>query len=254
MTLLSLNNVERRFGGLRAVAGVSFDVPAGRVTGLIGPNGSGKTTVINLVTGMLSVTSGRITFKGNDISELPPHEVARAGVARTFQSIRLLRDLSVLDNVAIGFHRHEKTNLVENLFGLPAARRERREFRDRANALMKRFGMTDYADYAAGQLSYGHQRKVEVMRAVAAAPDLLLLDEPVAGMNDVEAYELADLFRELVADGIAILLVEHNMRFVMALCEHIHVVNSGQLIASGPPDAVANDPSVIAAYLGEARA
>jgi branched-chain amino acid transport system ATP-binding protein len=254
VSLLALSNVERRFGGLRAVAGVSFEVPGGRVTGLIGPNGSGKTTVINLITGMLSVTAGNITFKGEDISELPPHEVARAGVARTFQNIRLLRDLSVLDNVVIGFHRHERTNLVENLLGLPAARRERRAFRERAYELMKRFDMTRYADHAAGQLSYGHQRKVEIMRAVATAPDLLLLDEPVAGMNDVEAYALADLLRELVADGIAILLVEHNMRFVMSLCAHINVVNSGQLIASGTPDEIAGDPAVIAAYLGESRA
>lgn len=254
MTLLVLQNVERRFGGLRAVGGVSFEVPAGRITGLIGPNGSGKTTVINLVTGMLSVTSGTIWFKDADISEYPPHKVARAGIARTFQNIRLLRDLSVLDNVAIGFHRHEKTNVVENLLGLPAVRRERREFRERAQALLKRFGMTEFANYAAGQLSYGHQRKVEIMRAIATAPDILLLDEPVAGMNDVEAQELGGLFRELVADGMAILLVEHNMRFVMALCEHIHVVNSGKLISSGAPDVIANDPAVIAAYLGEPRA
>jgi branched-chain amino acid transport system ATP-binding protein len=254
VTLLVLDNVERRFEGLRAVAGVSFSVPPACITGLIGPNGSGKTTLINLISGMLSISSGNIVFDGNDISMLPPHKVARMGIARTFQNIRLLRDLSVRDNIVVGFHRHEQTNIFENLFGFPAACRERKEFRNRAELLMKRLTMIDYADTPAGQLSYGHQRKVEIMRAIAASPALLLLDEPVAGMNDVEAHELGHLLRELAADGIAILLVEHNMRFVMSLCENIHVMNSGQLIASGRAETVIKDPAVITAYLGVSHA
>ncbi len=252
--LLALDNVERLFGGLRAVAGVSFTVPAARITGLIGPNGSGKTTLINLVSGMLSVSSGKIVLNGVDISTLAPHKVARAGIARTFQNIRLLKDLTVRDNVAIGFHRNEKTNIFENLFGLPSARRERKKLREQADLLIERMAMKNYADRPAGELSYGHQRKVEIMRAIASSPALVLLDEPVAGMNDVEAQELSHLLRELTADGIAILLVEHNMRFVTALCETIHVMNSGRLISSGKTETVLKDPAVIAAYLGEPRA
>jgi branched-chain amino acid transport system ATP-binding protein len=250
VTRLSLDRVSKRFGGVEAVAGVSFDVPGGQITGLIGPNGAGKTTLVNLITGMLKVSSGRIGIDGRDITEAPPHRVARAGIARTFQNIRLLREASVLDNVVIGYHRHERTSFAQNLLGLPAARRERATLREAARLLLERFEMSRYADYPATALSYGHQRRVEMMRALAARPALLLLDEPVAGMNDVEAEELGSIIRALARDGLGILLIEHNLRFIMSLCTEVHVVTSGRLIASGSPEHVCSDPAVIAAYIG----
>ena len=252
MALLETQAVSKRFGGVEAVAGLTIAVASGTITGLIGPNGAGKTTVVNLITGLLQATSGRILFRDEDITALPADAVARRGVARTFQNIRLLKEASVLDNVVVGYHVREKTSLLDNLLGLPAARRERRDFVGRARELIKRFRMERYADHPAGSLSYGHQRRVEVMRALAMDPALLLLDEPVAGMNDVEAEALGRIFRDLAAEGLAILLIEHNMRFVMSHCAQIYVVNVGRLIASGTPQTVSEDPTVIAAYLGEA--
>lgn len=250
MPLLSLEGVERRFGGLRAVSNVSFAAETGRITGLIGPNGAGKTTVINLITGLLRLSAGRVVFDGADIGAAPPHAVARAGIARTFQNIRLLPEQSVLDNVAAGFHRHEAGSAMAALFGLSSARAARRRTLDGAAELLSRFGMTSYAAHPAGTLAYGHQRRVEIMRALATGPRLLLLDEPVAGMNDVEAEGLGQVFRRLAEEGMSILLVEHNMRFVCGACDVVHVLDAGSLIASGPPAAVVADPAVIEAYLG----
>ena len=252
MSLLRTETVSKRFGGVDAVGGLSISIEAGRITGLIGPNGAGKTTMVNLITGLLQATSGRILLRDEDITALPANEVARRGVARTFQNIRLLKEASVVDNLVVGYHIRETSNLLDNLLGLPAARRERQLFAGKAQELITRFRMERYQEHLAGSLSYGHQRRVEIMRALAMGPSLLLLDEPVAGMNDVEANELGVIFRDLAADGMALLLIEHNMRFVMSHCEQIYVVNAGRLIASGPPEVVSNDPSVISAYLGEA--
>jgi branched-chain amino acid transport system ATP-binding protein len=250
VTVLRLDSVSKRFGGVDAVADLSFAVAPGHVTGLIGPNGAGKTTVINLVTGILAPTRGRILVGDRDIGTLAPYQIARTGIARTFQNVRLLREASVLDNLVVGFHRHERTSLFANLVGLPAVWRERGEFRRRALDLLARFGMSDYAAAQAGALSYGHQRRVEIMRALATEPRFLLLDEPVAGMNDVEAASLGAVFRDLAAAGMAVLLIEHNMRLVMEVCDIVHVVDSGRLIASGPPDSVSADEAVLKAYLG----
>ena len=250
MALLQLEALTRRFGGVEAVSNIGLEVPAGRITGVIGPNGAGKTTLVNLITGMLLPSEGRITFDGRDISRLEPAAIARLGVARTFQTIRLLGDASALDNVVAGFHRHQRSSTLANLLGLPAARRELAGFRGRARSLLARFGVAAYADVPAGELSYGHQRRVEMARALALEPRLLLLDEPVAGMNDVEALALGEVFRSLAADGMGVLLIEHNMRFVMALCGWIHVMDSGRLIASGTPAQIASHPDVIRAYLG----
>ncbi len=251
MTLLALDSVSKSFGGVTAVAGLSLSVAPGRITGLIGPNGAGKTTVLNLITGMHRATAGTIRFRGADVTALAPHRRARAGMGRTFQNIRLLNEASVLDNVVIGFHRHETTSLLANLLGLPAAGRERRRLTGEAQALLERFGMAHFARQPAGSLSYGHQRRLEIIRALATGPDLLLLDEPVAGMNDVEAEELAAILRQIAAGGPGLLVIEHNMRFVMALCEVVHVLDAGRLIASGPPAAVYDDPQVVAAYVGD---
>jgi branched-chain amino acid transport system ATP-binding protein len=247
---LRLNGLSKRFGGLEAVANLSLTIEPGVVTGLIGPNGAGKSTIVNLITGVLMPTAGRILIGERSIDGLAPYEVARAGIARTFQNVRLLRETSVLDNIVIGFHRHERTSLWANLVGLPSVWRERRDFRERAAKLLERFGMTQYTETPAGALSYGHQRRVEVMRALASDPQFLLLDEPVAGMNDVEANELGAVVRELASAKIGILLIEHNMRFVMNLCDFIYVVDSGRLIASGPPIDIGSNPAVIEAYLG----
>jgi branched-chain amino acid transport system ATP-binding protein len=251
MTALNIDGVSKRFGGLLAVAEFSMRVPPGEITGLIGPNGAGKTTVVNLITGVFSLTTGTIKFGDQDLTTAPRHVVARAGIARTFQTIRLLPDASVLENVMIGMHRNETVGLFSQLLGLPASVRETARFRDEAMALLERFGMIRYADFDAGTLSYGDQRRVEMMRALASKPKMLLLDEPVAGMNDVEAGKLGDIFSQLAGEGMGVLLIEHNIRFVTKQCRHVYVLDTGRLIAEGTPEQVVNDKAVITAYLGD---
>jgi branched-chain amino acid transport system ATP-binding protein len=250
LTTLRIDRVSKNFGGVAAVSDISLQVPPGVITGLIGPNGAGKTTLINLITGISTVSGGSIHFGAQDITQAPAHMVARAGITRTFQNIRLLAEASVIDNVMIGFYRRESTPAWASLLGLPSARRETRSLRARAMLLLQRFGMADLAEHEAGGLAYGHQRRVEMMRALASDPALILLDEPVAGMNDVEAGELGDIFADLARQGMGVLLIEHNVRFVTRLCERIHVLDSGRMIASGTPSEVVNDPEVISAYLG----
>ena len=250
MTHLRLENVSRLFGGVHAASDVSLIAPAGVITGLIGPNGAGKTTVVNLITGVLKLNSGQIFVGDKDVTEAPMEEVARAGVSRTFQNIQLLPEATVLENVMIGFYRVDRSSPIAQLLGLPSARAAQREARERSLALLERFDMLHYADHLASALAYGHQRRVEMMRAIAANPEVLLLDEPVAGMNDVEAGSLGELFVSLAESGMAILLIEHNMRFVTSLCPVIFVLDSGKIIASGPTEDVVGNPDVIRAYLG----
>jgi branched-chain amino acid transport system ATP-binding protein len=253
MSSLRLEGVAKRFGGLTAVSPFSMEVPRGKITGLIGPNGAGKTTVVNLITGVFTLTEGTIKFGDMDLTHAPRHEVARAGVSRTFQTIRLLPDATVTANIMIGMYRHQRTSLLAQMFGLPASRAETARFRDEVHALLQRFDMTRYADYPAGALSYGDQRRVEMMRALALKPEVLLLDEPVAGINDVAAAKLGEIFRSIATEGegIGVLLIEHNMRFVTNLCDYVYVLDSGKLIAEGSAAAVVSDPNVIKAYLGE---
>lgn len=248
---LAIENVSRHFGGLRAVQSVSFIVNPGRVTGLIGPNGAGKSSIVNLIAGLLRLDSGSIHLGTSDISTMPPDRIARSGVARTFQNIRLLRETSVLENVLAGFHRHDRLPVIAKFLGLPVVHRQTASWRQEAMALLERFGLAAYARMRAGELSYGHQRRLEIARAIAVKPDVLLLDEPAAGMNDVEADALGQHFRALAESGMAVLLIEHNMRLVMTLCDVIHVLASGELIASGNANTIQRDPAVISAYLGQ---
>ena len=248
--LLRLDGVERGFGGVRAVDGVTFAVVAGAVHGLIGPNGAGKTTVINLISGLLAPTAGAIVLDGRPIHGMPPHRIASLGIRRTFQNIRLFHDLSAHANVLVGEHLHRRPSLCARLLLLPAAAAEERQAGQRAAALLERVGLSDRAGDKARNLSYGEQRRVEIARALAAEPRVLLLDEPTAGMNAEEVQSVAALIRRVAADGHSVLLVEHNVRLVMDVCDSITVLNFGKVIADGSPADVARDAAVIAAYLG----
>jgi branched-chain amino acid transport system ATP-binding protein len=251
--LLSLRGVERTFGGLRAVDGASFEVAAGTVHGLIGPNGAGKTTLINLVSGLLAPTGGAIELKGRAIAGLPSHRIAGLGVARTFQNIRLFPELTARDNVLVGQHLRRHPSLLARLLLLGSANEEARVARERAAELLTLVGLPDRVDEQARHLSYGEQRRVEIARALASEPSLLLLDEPTAGMNPVEVQGVAQLIRRVAAEGHSVLLVEHNVRLVMGVCDQITVLNFGKVIAEGTPAVVAAHPAVITAYLGSER-
>jgi ABC-type branched-subunit amino acid transport system ATPase component len=247
---LALREVERVFGGVRAVDGASFEVKEGEVHGLIGPNGAGKTTIINLVSGLLQPTGGSVSVEGRSTEGLAPHRIAALGVARTFQNIRLFPDLSARDNVIVGAHLRRKDSLPARILGLPPAREAERLVRGRAEALLERVGLSDRMRERVKHLSYGEQRRVEIARALAAEPKLLLLDEPTAGMNPVEVEAVEALISKVASEGQSVLLVEHNVRLVMDVCHAITVLNFGKVIAEGPPAKVAEDPAVITAYLG----
>jgi branched-chain amino acid transport system ATP-binding protein len=249
--MLTLSSLSKNFGGLRVLENVSLTVPERGIFGLIGPNGAGKTTLFNLITGLLTPSAGAIDFFGKRLNGMAPYEITRAGVARTFQNIRVFKEMSLLENVlvAMGGKNHYRTLAL--LLASPDYRAAERRERERARELLARVGLAHKAALPGGSLSYGEQRRLEIARALATEPNLLLLDEPAAGMNSIEKQQLMDEIQKLDESGICILIIEHDMRFVMNLCRQIAVLNFGQVIAQGTPDAIRANPDVIEAYLGQ---
>jgi branched-chain amino acid transport system ATP-binding protein len=246
-----MGGLTKQFGGLRVLDEVSFQVPEGLIYGLIGPNGAGKTTLFNLVTGILQTTAGTVHLGDRLLTGLPPHQITRAGIGRTFQNIRIFREMTLLENVLVGMHDHLRYGLAGTFFALPSHRREERRGKERALELLSWVNLEEKARLEAGSLSYGEQRKLELARALATEPKVLLIDEPAAGMNPAETEELMAEITRINQRGYTILLIEHDMRLVMGLCQRIAVLNFGELIAEGPPEAIRCNPDVIEAYLGK---
>ncbi|UOA33787.1 Lipopolysaccharide export system ATP-binding protein LptB (plasmid) [Sulfitobacter sp. DSM 110093] len=253
MSQLNVRKLSKRFGGVQALSNVSFTVGKGDLVGLIGPNGAGKTTAFNVLTGVMAASSGSIEFEGKDITRLSPEVRANLGMTRTFQNIRLFDDMTVRQNVMAGAHARAGRSLMHSVFGLPGHRAAEQRIGEIADEMLERTGLTEFGSRNASELSYGDRRRVEIARALASAPTLLLLDEPAAGMTDTEKGRLSQLVRRLNDDGLTIILVEHNVRMVAALCKRLIVVNKGEMLALGKVDEVLRMPEVAAVYLGRRR-
>ena len=249
--MLTAKELTRRFGGVVAVNNLSFSVHQGEIFGFIGPNGAGKTTLFNLITGLIPPSSGQLIYQGRVISQLPPHQIAGLGIARTFQNIRLFGELSVLDNVIIARHLHTHSNIITGVLGLPLAVKEEENSRQKALELLTLIGLDNRTEEKAKNLAYGDQRRLEIARALALEPQILLLDEPAAGMNLNEKQQLSEFIRDLRDRfHFTIIIIEHHVPLVMGLCDRIAVLDFGQLIALDKPSLIRNNPKVIAAYLG----
>jgi len=250
--ILKVDNVTMRFGGVVAIDKLSFEVKKGSIYGLIGPNGAGKTTIFNIITGNLKPTKGKIYLDGEDITGIKPNKAVFKGVARTFQNIRLFKSMSVLENILIGFDAAAKYSYFEAILRLPRFFKYEKEIKQKAYELMKIFNIEQFANLNASALSYGNQRKVEIARALATNPKLLLLDEPAAGMNPKETKELSEIIHKIKKEfNLSILLIEHDMKFVNAMCEKLTVLDYGEKIFEGKPSDAIVDKRVIAAYLGD---
>jgi branched-chain amino acid transport system ATP-binding protein len=250
--LIEVKNVVMRFGGVTAVSDLNLAIPCGSIVGLIGPNGAGKTTAFNVITGFYKPTEGHVFFDGKKITGMAPHQICALGMARTFQNIRLFYNETALENVMIGRHVRRKSHWWGAVLGISATRKEEADIRTKAQHLLERIGLSEYSHEPASSLPYGAQRRLEIARALATEPKFLLLDEPAAGMNPQESLELMNFIRQIRDEfQLTILLIEHDMKVVMGVCEHIWVLEYGKLIAEGNAEAIRTNPRVIEAYLGE---
>jgi branched-chain amino acid transport system ATP-binding protein len=242
------------FGGFRAIDSVSLAIGTGVVFSIIGPNGAGKTTLLNLFSGLYTPHEGRVLLAGRDVTGLAPHQLARRGLSRTFQNLQIFFQMTVLENVMVGHHRHERTSIISDLLHLPSVAYQNRKTVEAARSALSRVGLKSEIDQTAGELPYGALKRLEIARALASGPSILLLDEPAAGCNPVETRELEDVIRLIAKDGTTVVLVEHDMRLVMNVSDRIHVLANGRTLAEGSAAEMRNNPSVIEAYLGVHRA
>lgn len=250
--LLDVRDLTMQFGGLKAVDGVTLQVHPGEVVSVIGPNGAGKTTVFNCISGFYQPTGGEVYFQNRAMHRLPGYRIAQAGMVRTFQNVRLFKEMTVIENLLVAQHMHAERNLLKGLFKTPGYRRSEKALMQHAGDWLERVGLLEFANREAGNLAYGQQRRLEIARCMVARPRLLMLDEPAAGLNPNETRDLDDLIVSLTRDeGISVLLIEHDMSLVMGISDHIYVVNQGQPLADGSPEDIRRNDAVIKAYLGE---